>query len=285
VYPYVFPIRNAARPPRELSVRAGYYCIDTFTPLSRSAYRAARSAVDCALTAAEALLTGYRYAYALVRPPGHHAERHVFGGFCYFNSAAIATNLLSTHGTVAMLDIDYHHGNGQQDIFYERKDVFTVSIHGHPSFAYPYFSGFEDERGRGLGEGFNKNVPLPEHVAPQKYRRELTKALREVVAFSPSFLVVPLGLDTAKRDPTGTWPLVAEDFRENGRIIGRAGLPTLVVQEGGYRTVTLGRNARAFLEGLIEGGMGSMYHRTGRDSCPPQKSNSGPESERRTGKR
>jgi acetoin utilization deacetylase AcuC-like enzyme/GNAT superfamily N-acetyltransferase len=149
VYPYVFPIRNAARPPADLAVRAGYYCIDTFTPLHRNAWPAARRAVDCALTAATHVLSGYRIAYALVRPPGHHAERRVFGGFCYLNSAAVAAHHFSAHGKVAILDVDYHHGNGQQDIFYERADVLTVSLHGHPRFAYPYFSGFEDERGAG----------------------------------------------------------------------------------------------------------------------------------------
>ena len=160
VYPYVFPIRNAARPPKELAVRAGYYCIDTFTPLNRRAYAAAERAVDCALTAADAVLGGRPIAYALVRPPGHHAERRTFGGFCYLNSTAIAAHYLSAFGKVAILDIDYHHGNGQQDIFYERADVLTISIHGHPRLAYPYFSGFEDERGRGPGEGFNLNFPL-----------------------------------------------------------------------------------------------------------------------------
>ncbi|MEW6602433.1 MAG: acetylpolyamine amidohydrolase, partial [Nitrospirota bacterium] len=128
VYPYVFPIRNAARPPRELSVRAGYYCIDTFTPLNRNAYLAAKKAVDCALSAAKNILSGTRLAYALVRPPGHHAERNAFGGFCYFNSSSIAANYLSLSGKVAVLDMDYHHGNGTQDIFYERSDVLTVSI-------------------------------------------------------------------------------------------------------------------------------------------------------------
>ena len=147
IYPYVFPLRNPARAPKDETVLAGYYCIDTFTPLNQNAYLAARSAVDCALTAAERVLEGAPLAYALVRPPGHHAETSSFGGFCYFNNAAIAANLLSRYGKVAILDIDYHHGNGQQEIFYKRADVLTVSIHGHPSFAYPYFTGFRDETG------------------------------------------------------------------------------------------------------------------------------------------
>jgi acetoin utilization deacetylase AcuC-like enzyme/GNAT superfamily N-acetyltransferase len=253
VYPYVFPIRNAARPPKELSVRAGYYCIDTFTPINGNAYRAAVRAADCALTAASSLLTGERLAYALVRPPGHHAERRAFGGFCYFNNAAIAAHHLSARGRVAILDVDFHHGNGQQDIFYGRADVLTVSIHGHPNFAYPYFSGFEDEEGLGGGLGFNLNLPLPEKIDAARYTRTLDKALQRIDRFAPDFLVVALGLDTTKGDPTGTWMLTAEDLRNNGRRIGGLEKPTLVVQEGGYRARTLGQNARAFLEGLDEG--------------------------------
>jgi acetoin utilization deacetylase AcuC-like enzyme len=255
VYPYIFPIRNPARPPRDLSVQAGYWCIDTFTPIHRDAYAAARRGVDCALTAADEILGGQRFAYALVRPPGHHAERRVFGGFCYFNNAAVAAHYLSAHGRVAILDVDYHHGNGQQDIFWDRDDVLTMSIHGDPSFAYPYFSGFEEERGGGAGEGFNLNLPLPEVVGGVAYRRALEQALDRIVDFVPLVLVVALGFDPAKGDPTGTWSLTARDFAANGRMIGQLGLPTLVVQEGGYRTRTLGLNARSFFEGFLAGAL------------------------------
>ncbi|MGH8167755.1 MAG: histone deacetylase family protein, partial [Woeseiaceae bacterium] len=246
VYPYVFPVRNRARPPKNLPLRAGYYCIDTFTPLNDNAYKAALGSVDCALTGADSLLDGNPAAYALVRPPGHHAERQAFGGFCYFNSSAIAAHYLSAHGRVALLDIDYHHGNGAQDIFWQRKDVLTISIHGHPRKSYPYFSGFEDEKGDGDGRGFNLNLPLPENIDGERYRRELKRALVRVQKFAPEFLVLALGLDTARGDPTGSFRLMARDFRENGRLIGSLGLPTLVVQEGGYRTQTLGLNARHF---------------------------------------
>lgn len=253
VYPYVFPIRNETKPPKELPVRAGYYCIDTFTPLNRNAYRAAKGAVDCGLTAAALLLKGNRLAYALVRPPGHHAERRAFGGFCYFNTSAIAGDFLSQRGRVAILDIDYHHGNGTQNIFYERNDVMTLSIHGHPSFAYPYFSGFGAERGGGAGEGYNRNYPLIEEIDGEAYRRTLKKALLRIRNFRPTFLVVALGLDTARKDPTGTWTLAKEDFFQNGQIIGQLGLPTVVIQEGGYLTRTLGTNAKNFFQGLWRG--------------------------------
>ncbi|MBN1847657.1 MAG: GNAT family N-acetyltransferase [Deltaproteobacteria bacterium] len=251
LYPYVFPIRNKARPPKEPSVLAGYYCIDTFTPINRNAYLAARRGVDCALTAAQEILNGRRISYALVRPPGHHAERRAFGGFCYLNNAAIVAQFLSPYGKVAILDIDYHHGNGQQDIFYQRDDVLTISIHGHPKFAYPYFSGFEDEQGEGEGEGFNLNLPLPEAMDGEIYRKTLRKAVQRIEAFNPYFLVVAFGLDPAKGDPTGTWSLSPKDFEANGRIIGDLGLPVIVTQEGGYRNRTLGVNALRFFNGLV----------------------------------
>ena len=253
VYPYVFPIRNAAKPPRELAVRAGYYCIDTFTPLTKSAYLAALEAVDCALTAAQALGQGRRLAYALVRPPGHHAERRVFGGFCYFNTTAVAAHYLSAQGPVAVIDLDYHHGNGTQNIFWQRGDVFTASIHGHPNFAYPYFSGFKEETGAGAGLERNLNLPLAEKVDGQRYHRALSTVLRRVARFRPTYLVVALGLDTAKGDPTGSWSLTPDDFEVFGRMIGTLRLPTLVVQEGGYRIRSLGVNARRFFQGLWRG--------------------------------
>jgi acetoin utilization deacetylase AcuC-like enzyme/GNAT superfamily N-acetyltransferase len=262
IYPYVFPVRNATRAPKDETVLAGYYCIDTFTPLNESAYLAARSAVDCTLTAAEKVLEGTALAYALVRPPGHHAETRNFGGFCYFNNAAIGANLLARYGKVAILDIDYHHGNGQQEIFYHRSDVLTVSVHGHPSFAYPYFTGFRDETGMGPGAGYNFNIPLPEHLTPEQHRNAVAEALRRVKRFGPAYLVVSLGLDTARGDPTGTWSNRAKDFEQLGRMIGAQNYPTLVVQEGGYRVRTLGINARNFFVGLAAG------HKTARSAMP-----------------
>jgi acetoin utilization deacetylase AcuC-like enzyme len=252
VYPYVFPIRNLARPPIELSVRAGYYCIDTFTPLNKNALLAARAGVNCTLTAVNEILSGTKAAYVLTRPPGHHAEKYVFGGFCYFNNNAIAANYLSRYGKVAILDIDYHHGNGQQQIFYSRNDVLTVSIHGHPSFAYPYFSGFSEEKGEDEGTGFNINYPMGENISPNEYRETLLRVTKRIKSYNPDYLIIALGLDTAKGDPTGTWKLIPADFEKNGRIIGELNLPTLIVQEGGYKIQTLGKNAKAFFDGFVQ---------------------------------
>ncbi len=257
VYPYVFPIRRTDRPPHDRSMRAGYYCIDTFTPLSRDAYKAARAAVNVALSGAAAVLAGEPLVYSLCRPPGHHAERDTYGGFCYFCNGAIAAQYLAkTLGKVAILDVDYHHGNGTQDIFYSRADILTVSIHGHPSFAYPYFSGFADETGEGEGLGYNVNMPLAEHVLDAKYLGTLDDALAVVSKFKPEALVVSLGLDIAKADPTGTWSLTTQGLAEVGRRIGSLKVPTLMVQEGGYNIRFLGRNATALLGGVCAGALG-----------------------------
>jgi acetoin utilization deacetylase AcuC-like enzyme len=218
--------------------------------LSRGAYAAARAAVDCAVSAADLLLKGERLAYALCRPPGHHAERRVYGGFCYFNNAAIASHRLSARGKVAHLDIDYHHGNGTQDVFWERSDVLTISIHGHPNHSYPYFSGFADEVGEGEGRGFNRNYPLPEGVDDRRYLEVLDLALREISTFKPWALVVSLGFDVMKADPTGSFVLTPAGLRKVGEELGRLDVPTLVVQEGGYLLRNLSRGARAVFGGL-----------------------------------
>jgi len=257
VYPYVFPIRRTDRPPRDKSRRAGYYCIDTFTPLSRDAYKAARAAVNVALSGAKAITEGHQLVYSLCRPPGHHAERDTYGGFCYFCNGAIAAQyLVEKMGKVAVLDVDYHHGNGTQDIFYNRNDVLTISIHGHPSFAYPYFSGFADETGEGEGKGFNVNMPLPEDVRDARYLQALDDAIALIRKFKPEALVVSLGLDIAKADPTGTWSVTPDGLYEIGRRIGGMRLPTLLVQEGGYNIRSLGRNASRMLTGVCAGALG-----------------------------
>ncbi len=250
VYPYVFPIRHPERRPKDLAVRAGYYCVDTFTPLDRNAYQAARSAVDVVLTAMDEILSGRRVAYALCRPPGHHAGPRTFGGFCYFNNAAIAAQQLSKWGRVAVLDIDYHHGNGTQDVFYRREDVLTISIHGHPSIAYPHFSGFADETGEGPGQGFNKNYPLPAGADENVYLEAFERAVKRIQRYRPSFLVLSFGLDTLRGDPTGSFLLTAGTMEKIGVRLGELRLPLLVVQEGGYSLRNLRRGAPALFTGI-----------------------------------
>lgn len=249
-YATVFPLRSVARRPASNPNHAGYYCNDYFTPLHRNVYAAARRAVDCALTAAGAIESGDRFAYALVRPPGHHAESRIFGGFCYLNAAAIAADHLSRHGRVSCLDIDFHHGNGQQEIFWRRRDVLTVSIHGDPSREYPFFTGFPEEVGQGPGRGYNLNIVVPAGADGTRYRPALRRALARIARHKPDALVLSLGLDTAKGDPTGNFRLTPEDFYENARLVRALGVPTLVVQEGGYNVRTIGAHARAFFLGL-----------------------------------
>ena len=177
----------------------------------------------------------------------------MYGGFCYFNNAAIAAQRLSKAGKVAVLDIDFHHGNGTQDIFYRRADVLTLSLHGHPHFAYPYFSGFGDELGEGDGKGFNRNYPLPEETNELLYLATLDRAIKRLRTFSPTYLVVSLGLDTMKGDPTGTFSLRAQSMYEVGRRLGGLSWPTLIVQEGGYNLLNIRRGAAAFFNGLADG--------------------------------
>ena len=250
VYPYVFPVRRSDRRPKDLYYRAGYYCIDTFTPLDHNAFAAARNAVDVALTGAEEILGGRPVAYALCRPPGHHAESRLFGGFCYFNNAAIAANSLSKEGRVAVIDVDYHHGNGTQSIFWNRSDVLTVSIHGRPRTSYPFFSGFADEEGEGEGKGFNRNYPLKERCGSEVFFRSLARALTDIRRFSPDFLVVSLGFDTMRGDPTGSFDLNSRDLELMGGDLAGIGVPMLIVQEGGYSLRNLRSGSRMFIRGV-----------------------------------
>lgn len=252
IYPEVFPIRRPDRIPRALEDRAGYFCADTFTPLTRNVFAAARDAANVALTGATLVEKGERFVYALCRPPGHHAERRIYGGFCFLNNSAIAAHYLSRHGPVALLDIDYHHGNGGQDIFYARPDVLTVSIHGHPSHAYPNFSGYADERGEGAGLGFNHNFPLEPPIDDDRYMVVLDRALAVIRNFKPRFLVLSIGFDIMRGDPTGSFALTNAGMQRIGKRIGRFGAPTLIVQEGGYALGNLRSGSHAFFTGIAE---------------------------------
>ncbi|HWG91504.1 MAG TPA: histone deacetylase family protein, partial [Candidatus Thermoplasmatota archaeon] len=231
-----------------------YYSMDSFTPLTRHSYPAARAAVDVALTGADILLNESPPGpvYSLTRPPGHHAERDLFGGFCYFNNGAIAAEYLSDRGRVALLDVDFHHGNGAQQIFYEREDILTLSIHGDPKTAYPYFVGFSQERGQGAGLGYNVNYPLPEGTEDEVYLATLRKACKRIAEHQPEHLVVALGLDVSKDDPSGAFRVSKRGFHAMGETIASLGIPTLLVQEGGYNLRHLGGNLEAFLSGWVK---------------------------------
>jgi acetoin utilization deacetylase AcuC-like enzyme len=241
-FPSAWPARGMT-PARldDIEAALGYYAFDTATPLVAGTWDAARQAADCALTAAQFVLRGERAAFALCRPPGHHAAADTYGGYCFLNNAAIAAQHMVDRGRrVAILDVDMHHGNGTQAIFYGRDDVLTVSLHGDPADFYPHFSGFAEETGAGAGEGFNLNLPMPAGTLWPAYAEALDVACARIRAFAPDTLVVPLGVDTVTDDPAGGFRLEGADFTRLGAALGRLKLPTLFTMEGGYRLDTLG---------------------------------------------
>ena len=248
-------LRNKMSPGKEpalINARLGWWSWETMTPLTEGTYEAARGAVDTALTATRAVLDGDPAAYGLCRPPGHHATTSMYGGYCFFNNAAVAAHEVATStGTkVTVLDVDYHHGNGTQEIFYDRDDVQYVSLHGDPARAYPYSIGFADETGTGRGLGANLNVPLPARTDDDAYLHALESALEAIQRFGPSLLVVSLGLDTFITDPICDLAVTTEGFGRCGAAVAELALPTVVLQEGGYDVEALGRNGQAWLRGL-----------------------------------
>jgi acetoin utilization deacetylase AcuC-like enzyme len=250
LWPTVFPFGPN---PRATGTRAlrGQYCFDTYTPILPGTYSAALGGANAAARAADILAEGTeRVVYVLTRPPGHHAEADRCGGYCYFNNAAVAAERLSKHGKVAILDLDIHHGNGTQHIFYARADVFTASVHCDPAELYPYFSGFADETGTGAGLGANLNHPLPHGTGAKEYRAALAAALDAVSTFKPAFLVLSFGADTHEADPIGGFKLPTKFFAEIGAAVPELNLPTVVVQEGGYNLATLGECVTEMLKGL-----------------------------------
>ena len=243
---------DEGRVPRTARASVGRWVFDSATPIVEGSYGAARAAVDVALTAGDLVLSGERSAYGLCRPPGHHAARAMFGGYCYFNNAAVVAQALldATGGPVAILDVDYHHGNGTQQIFYGRGEVGYVSLHGDPDRAYPYFSGFADERGTGAGEGATLNLPLPAGCTDGEYLTELDRGLEAIAAARPAVVVVSLGIDTYGRDPICDLALTTEAYHAAGERVAALGLPVVVLQEGGYFVPHLGQNVRNWLLGL-----------------------------------
>ena len=210
-------------------------------------YQAALASANCALSAAETVMNGARAAFALCRPPGHHAGKDYAGGYCFINNASVAANWLSSKEKVALLDIDYHCGNGTQDIFYERDDVLTISIHADPNFEYPHYAGYANETGTGVGLGFHKNFPLERSTDDALYLSALEEALRLIRKFEPKYLVVSAGMDIYADDPLGTIKVTTEGIGEIGKRVSALGLPTIIVMEGGYNNDALGRNIVSFL--------------------------------------
>ena len=251
VWAHIFPYRAYDPNPKTDLRRAGYYCFDVGTMIDRHTYDAARSAVDVALHGAELLTAGkQRHVFGACRPPGHHADRGMYGGYCYFNNAAIAAHKLSRTFRVAILDLDFHHGNGTQSIFYDLPHIFFASLHGDPRRHYPYFSGFASERGNGLAKGANLNVPLPAGIDDAAYAVLLDRTLRRLKHWGAELLVVSMGFDTFHKDPAGDAELTTPFFGEIGHRLRRFGKPVLALLEGGYALKELGENVASFCTGL-----------------------------------
>ena len=243
--------RGRVREPIAIGGRAGWWGLDTANPLVPGTYGAARAAVDVALTTADLVLGGERAAYGLCRPPGHHAARAMAGGYCFFNNAAIAAESIAraTGEPVAIIDVDFHHGNGTQQIFWRRGDVLYVSLHADPDRQYPFFLGRADETGEGQGAGANLNIPLPAGTDDDDYLEALEPGLAAISATSGSVVVVSLGFDTYGQDPIGDFSLTTAVYHEVGKRIAALGRRLVILQEGGYYRPALGANARAWLRG------------------------------------
>jgi len=254
VIPNIHPDRRDVSYPRSAVGQAGYHQADTACPISGGTWEAAYWSAQTALTAADLVLGGERAVYALSRPPGHHAFADLAGGFCFLNNAAIAAEYLRGNGLrPAILDVDVHHGNGTQGIFYARADVLTVSIHADPVRFYPFFWGHAQERGEGAGLGCNLNLPLPRGTGDDAYLDTLGTALARVRAFGADVIVVALGLDAHENDPFKGLAVTTPGFARIGAAIAAAGLPIVLVQEGGYLSDDLAANLTSVLGGVAGG--------------------------------
>ncbi len=252
IVPNVHPGRRMAGRPQSIVGRAGYYQADAACPIGAGTWDGVIASAGAAVAATADVLGGERHAYALCRPPGHHAYADLAGGFCYLNNTAIAVEHARAGGAarVAVVDVDVHHGNGTQGIFYERPDVLTVSLHADPDLFYPFFAGYAEEIGAGPGRGLNHNVPLPRGTGDEAYAACLEDVLERVTRFAPEILVVALGLDASERDPLAFLAITTDGFRRIGATLGALGAPTVLVQEGGYLSPVLGDNLAAALVGF-----------------------------------
>ena len=236
--------RMSAKRPNHIEGKLGYYSLAAETSISKGTWEASYASAQVALTAAERVRNGARCAFALCRPPGHHATADMYGGYCFLNNAAIAAQHLRNQGAarVAILDVDFHHGNGTQDIFYARDDVLFVSLHGDPMDAFPYYLGHADETGSGAGEGFTLNFPMPPKTGFGEWRKALSEGLDRIAGFAPDALIISLGVDTFENDPISFFKLTSNDYLTLGADIAAAGFPTVFVMEGGYDIEEIGVN-------------------------------------------
>ncbi len=253
-FPSVWPVRSLRSDvqPDNFIAQLGLYSMDNGTPLVAGTWAAAKAGADAAASAARAIASGERAVFCATRPPGHHAGADFMGGYCFLNNAAVAAQSLLNQGMkrIAILDVDYHHGNGTQSIFYERSDVLFVSLHGDPRTEFPFYLGHADEGGAGAGLGFNLNLPLPAGTSSPQWFDALELGCRRVAGLDAQALVVSLGLDTYAGDPISKFSLQAEDFTRLGARLGSMSLPTIFILEGGYATDALGRNAVNVIEGF-----------------------------------
>lgn len=254
--PFAWPTRGLRGDvlPQAIDAQLGFYAFDGGAPIVKGTWEAIKSSYEVALTAAALVNDGERAAFALCRPPGHHAGDAFMGGYCYINNAAVVAQWYRDHGAgrVSILDVDYHHGNGTQQIFYARGDIQVINLHADPMTEYPYFLGHADERGEGDGEGFNLNYPMPFGTAFDAWSAALDDACSKLAAYAPDVVVVSLGVDTFEKDPISQFRLTSADYPKIGRRIARLGLPTLFVMEGGYAVEEIGVNAVGVLTGFEE---------------------------------
>ncbi|NVK18439.1 MAG: histone deacetylase family protein [Methylocystaceae bacterium] len=253
IVPYIWPVPGLKRMDHEnLNAKVGTFAFSSDTAIMAGTWEAAYQGAQSALTAFEMVRAGERAAFALTRPPGHHAHSASYGGYCFLNNAAIVAETAREQGydKVCILDVDYHHGNGTQDIFYDRADVLTLSIHGHPDTNFPYFLGYEDECGEADGHGFNQNFPLKDGASFEDWCGAFNQAQVRIDHFQPDLLVVPLGVDTYEGDPISNFKLKSEDFLKMGQLLKSLNLPCMFVMEGGYDVAPLGQNVYNVIEGF-----------------------------------
>ena len=255
MFPTIFCAQNFdAREPESILGQLGYFIGDGCVPITPTTWEAVQESAFAALTGQKLLAAGEKSAFALCRPPGHHASSRLSAGYCYLNNAAIAAQAFIEQGAerIAILDVDYHHGNGTQGIFYDRDDVMFLSIHADPAVDYPFFLGYEDEKGIGRGEGFNINYPLPHGTEYALWKSALDDSLKKIQGYDPEYLIISLGVDTYKNDPISKFKLESDHFLEMGARIASLNLPTLFVMEGGYAIAEVGLNATNVLAGFLD---------------------------------